>query len=106
MVDLMQKYVVKKYLALRFKRLKFPISPFVILDELLESQYWSREKIRNYQLNKINRLVDAAARDTSYYKKKINGDLHYYSNLASFSNNFPRLHKADFFSESRIPKKQ
>lgn len=106
MVDLMRKYALKKYLALRFQKLKLPISPYVILEELQESQYWDRDKMRSHQLYKLNKLINQAISDTEYYKEKINGQAYRFSNLDKFSHMFPKLSKDEIFENISLIRNQ
>src|ERR1017187_8707988 len=69
----MNKYIYKIYQYLRFIKFGFPVKPQIILKLLLGSQYWTKEKIFNYQLININILLQTALNSSNYYKKILKG---------------------------------
>ena len=95
------KYIDKLFLALRFKKRRIPVSPFLLLKKLQESQYWERDQLQKYQLKKLNGLIQEAQNGTIYYKNKINGNDSIYKDLKSFSENFPQLSKNKIVENSK-----
>ena len=67
---------------------------------LRESQYWSLEKIHNYQLQKLNKLLIQAKQNSPYYNKKLN---HVKLPLKSLKNlqELPILRKTDIRSNQQ-----
>ncbi len=57
------------YQLLVFKKRNYPLSPIKIFNLLLSSQYWSREKMRIYQLERLNELLKISYESSNYYKK-------------------------------------
>lgn len=46
---------------------QYPISPEKLLNSLNDSQYWTKEKMENYQLLQFNILLEKAKENTEYY---------------------------------------
>ena len=62
-----QKYDFYKYL--KFIKYNYPVKPCVVFNQLLKSQYWSKEEIINFQLNELNKLLLISKNTSCYYKK-------------------------------------
>lgn len=65
----MNKYVFRLFRYIRNIKRGYPVSPFRIFNELLKSQYWPYEKLRDYQLEKLNDLLCKAVHSSAYYKE-------------------------------------
>lgn len=55
-------------LWLKYAYHNYPVSPLKILNFLNKSQYWSREQIEEYQINKLKELLIFAKTKSSYYQ--------------------------------------
>lgn len=89
----MHKFFFNIYQYFKFQKGRYPINPLTLLKELQKSQYWSREKIKEYQLEKINILIKTALSETSYYKDILNNKKIRFIDLNEFINDFPKLYK-------------
>ena len=56
---------------MRFSKRKLPVSPFKLVKELEQSQYWEKERIQNYQIQSINNLLKIAKEHIPYYRSNI-----------------------------------
>ena len=65
------KFKYNIYHYLRYLHYNYPVYRKVILKLLLDSQYWSQEKIINFQLFNLNKLL-LTAKNSFYYKRKLN----------------------------------
>ena len=65
----MNFYFYKVYQFFKFKSIGYPKSPNQIFKFLIKSQYWTREKMKNYHLEKLNDLIKYAAKSSRYYSK-------------------------------------
>jgi len=65
----MKFYFYTIYQFFRSKSIGYPISPNQIFKFLLKSQYWRREAMRNYQLEKLNDLIKFSNESSRYYSK-------------------------------------
>ena len=65
----MKFYFYKIYQFFKFNSIGYPISPNQIFKFLLKSQYWTREAMRNYQLEKLNDLIKFTNKSSRYYSK-------------------------------------
>ncbi|MGE5682107.1 MAG: phenylacetate--CoA ligase family protein [Bacillota bacterium] len=63
----MNKYTYNIFRKLRSIRKGLPEDPKNIYMRLLESQYWPYERVINYQLDRINRLLSTAKKSSEYY---------------------------------------
>ena len=102
MVEAIYKYIFKKYLALKFVKLKFPVSPYKILAELHQSQYWPREKMKSYQFDKLRSLINSANRDVIYYRDRVKDYDLALLDLDDFSKSYPILSKRDVLDNSYL----
>lgn len=67
----MNKFLYQFYQSYQYKRRGFRINPTKITKELLESQYWSRQRMSDFQRDKLNSLVKFAFEKSEYYKHKL-----------------------------------
>ncbi len=95
-----KKHLFRLFLYIRFSKRKLSISPFKLNKMLDKSQYWDRDYLHKYQLQKLNELINYSINGTHYYKKKINGNSLKFKNLDSFYNNFPQLTKKNILENS------
>ena len=65
----MNFYFYKIYQFVKFKSIGYPISPNQIFKFLMKSQYWTREVMRNFQLEKLNDLIKFTNKSSRYYSK-------------------------------------
>jgi phenylacetate-coenzyme A ligase PaaK-like adenylate-forming protein len=61
------KYNINQYL--RLLKYRYPSNHRAIFNLLLESQYWSKEKIIKFQLSELNKLLQTSLASSNYYKK-------------------------------------
>lgn len=67
--NIFMKYLRKIYLRIRNSKDLYPLNPYKICDFLLESQFWDRKKLIEYQIDCFNKLLPSA-RKLSYYQLK------------------------------------
>ncbi len=68
----MSNFLYKIYDQIKFRKKGFPIHPNKLRKLFIESQYWSRETMEEYQLDKLNQLLDVAKNSSAYYAEKFN----------------------------------
>lgn len=68
----MNNYLFKIYELIKFKKNGFPIHPNKLRKLFIENQYWSRERMEKYQLDKLNQLLSVAKNSSDYYADKFN----------------------------------
>lgn len=98
----MKKILSRFFLFLQYKRRFLNNSPFKILNFLLESQYWDKIKLQEYQALKMNDLIEIAKLNTDYYKNRFLRITLPLQNLELQVNQFPRLTKEDIKSKSEM----
>jgi len=89
----MNLFLFKIYQFLKFRNRKFAKNPNIIFKELNESQYWTREKLEEYQLKKINNLLLLAKESSPYYAEKYKNISLPLSNIEEFRNAIPTISK-------------
>lgn len=67
---------------------------------LKESQYWSQEKIKKYQFNKLRQLIKHSYENVPYYKKLLNNNGIGYKDI----NNFEDFQKIPFLTKEIVRK--
>jgi len=91
----MNKNIFKIYQFFKFKKSGYSVSPNKIFKSLNESQYWSKEKMRLYQLDKLNKLLIFASKNSDYYANKFkNIDLPL-NNIVEFERKIPPINKKE-----------
>jgi phenylacetate-CoA ligase len=96
----MNKNIFKIYQFFKFKKGGYSVSPNKIFKSLNESQYWSREKMRLYQLDKLNKLLMFAGKNSDYYANRFkNIDLPL-NNIDEFENKIPPIYKKEIVDNS------
>jgi len=96
----MRLYFFKIYQFFKFIKIGYPESPNKILKLLMESQFWSREKMENYQLDKLNRLL-LTVFDSSIFYMKIYKNLNLsFINLEQFRSQIPLIDKKSVIENS------
>jgi len=65
----MNLHFYKIYQFFKFKSIGYPKSPNQIFNFLMKSQYWTREKTRIFQLEKLNDLIKLTNKSSRYYSK-------------------------------------
>lgn len=101
MIETLTDNIYDLYLTLKYRRKKYPESPLTILKMLLESQWWPREKIRKYQLERLNDLVGHSKENVRFYSKWYDGLRLPLTSLRDFREQVPIIKKTDII-ENRI----
>ncbi len=91
----MKFYFYKIYQFVRFKSIGYPISPNHILKFLMKSQYWTRGKMRNFQLEKLNNLIKFTNKSSSYYSKSFENNDLILSELNELPSKIPLISKKE-----------
>lgn len=91
----MNKYLFNIYLFLKYKKKGYPTSPKKLFKELQKSQYWSREEIENYQLEKLNDLLIFSKKHSEYYAKSLKGIDLPLASIDDFKKIIPLIRKGD-----------
>jgi len=91
----MNSYLYKLYLSVKYRKKNYPVSPFSILKNLLESQWWPRDKVKSYQLDRLNELLLFSKNNVSYYSKILKDVKLPIESLEEFKNNVPKIKKSD-----------
>ena len=89
----MNKYKYKIYQYLKAHKYNYPIDPYIVFNQLLKSQYWSKEQLIQYQISTLNKLLLLSKNSSSYYRD-ILGDINLpIKELNEFNKKIPRLTK-------------
>ena len=88
-------------MVVKFKFDGLKESPFKIAQKLDESQYWDRDKIESYQLEKLNNLIQDSVDNVNYYRNGRYKNFLKINSLENFDNEFPVLVKEEFVDFSK-----
>ena len=91
----MNKYVFKTYQSIRFLYKNFPISPLRLLKRLRKSEYWNRDQMESFQLEKLNKLISDVKASTVYFNERAAEINDPYRTIEEFKNEFPIMTKDD-----------
>jgi len=83
----------KIYQLIKFKKKGYPINPNKVLRQLMRSQYWSKEKLKEYQLDKLNQLLFLTKNSTDYYADKLDNVQLPLQNFEELYNKVPLIDK-------------
>jgi len=83
----------KIYQFFKFRKREYPKYPNRIFKDLNESQYWTKEILEEYQLKKLNNLLQLVKESSSYYAKKYKHITLPLSNIEEFRNVVPTISK-------------
>jgi len=100
----MKILLFKIYQFLKDIKNQYPLSPNKIFKELKKSQYWSREKVEKFQLEKLNTLIHDAGKNSKFYNssfKNLNLPL---NDLNQFKSIIPFITKSDIIKNSKLLK--
>ncbi len=89
----MNLFLFKIYQFIKFKKIGYPINPNKIFKQLMKSQYWSEEKLKEYQMDKLNQLLLLAKNSSVYYVDKLNEILLPLQNFEDLKNKVPLIDK-------------
>ena len=89
----MNKNLFKIYQYINFKKRGYSVNPNIIFKLLSDSQYWSREKMHVYQLEKINKLLLLAVKNSDYYANRFENIVLPISSIKEFQDKIPDINK-------------
>lgn len=98
----MRLLFVRIYLFFMYRKKGIKTSPFSLLKELEESQFWDRKRIESFQLDQMNRLFSSSIENVKYYQQDQYKDILSITNFESFNQNFPELYKENIKAYSSI----
>lgn len=89
----MYLFLFKIYQLIKFKKKGYPLNPNKVFKHLMKSQYWSEEKLKEYQMDKLNQLLLLAKNSSDYYIDKLNEILLPLQNFEELKNKVPLIDK-------------
>jgi len=93
----MKFYFYKIYQFFKFNSIGYPKSPNQIFRFLIKSQDWTREKMRNFQLEKLNDLIKLTNNSSRYYSKIYDNNELTLSELNEVVSKIPLTNKKEIF---------
>ncbi len=103
----MNLFLFKIYQLIKFKKKKFTTNPNKLFKFLNEAQYWSKDKLHEYQLKKLNDLLLLSKESSVYYSNKFANINLPLKTITDFNNLIPLISKNEIienFNELRTKK--
>lgn len=97
----MKIFLFNIYQFLKYRKKQYPINPNKIFRELNKSQYWSREKVEKYQLEKLNALILEVRKRSKFYASRFKNLDVPLIDLNQFKNVIPFMTKRDIIENSK-----